>query len=185
MLDLHNSGYYFLQLEVQCIIGRRVHVFIPCSAGCFLDYKPAVAVLLWEKNTVPRLISRADKLSRTGGWKHSIGLQEVSLKCLLGFRSCPWLSLHNESAGKLHPTNVATSPAVHGHRIGRVDSLDRTKHGLFSKKPFYLAKINPHSKATRRPLCIFYENPLRFLWNQPAVHLWLHLFLLWIKLLKL
>jgi hypothetical protein len=32
-----------------------------------LAYKPAVADLLWEKNTVPRLISRADKLSRTGG----------------------------------------------------------------------------------------------------------------------
>jgi hypothetical protein len=32
----------------------------------FLAYKPAVADLLWEKNTVPRLISRADKLSRTG-----------------------------------------------------------------------------------------------------------------------
>jgi hypothetical protein len=39
----------------------------PCSAGCFLAYKPAVADLLREKNTVTRLISRADKLSRTGG----------------------------------------------------------------------------------------------------------------------
>jgi hypothetical protein len=32
----------------------------------FLAYKPAVADLLREKNTVPWLISRADKLSRTG-----------------------------------------------------------------------------------------------------------------------
>jgi uncharacterized membrane protein YhdT len=39
----------------------------PYSAGCFLAYKPAVADSLWEKNTVSRLISRADKLSRTGG----------------------------------------------------------------------------------------------------------------------
>jgi hypothetical protein len=39
----------------------------PCSAGWFLAYKPVVADLLWEKNTVPRLISRADKLSRTWG----------------------------------------------------------------------------------------------------------------------
>jgi hypothetical protein len=42
----------------------------PCSAGSFFFvfvYKPTVADLLWEKNTVPRLISRADKLSRTGG----------------------------------------------------------------------------------------------------------------------
>jgi hypothetical protein len=29
-------------------------------------YKSTVAVLLWEKNTVPQLISRADKSSRTG-----------------------------------------------------------------------------------------------------------------------
>jgi hypothetical protein len=37
------------------------------QAVFFLVYKPAVADLLWEKNTVPRLISRADKLSRTRG----------------------------------------------------------------------------------------------------------------------
>jgi hypothetical protein len=32
----------------------------------FFSYKPAVVDLLWEKNTVPQLISRADKLIRTG-----------------------------------------------------------------------------------------------------------------------
>jgi hypothetical protein len=38
----------------------------PVPQAVFLAYKPAVADLLCEKNTVPRLISRADKLSRTG-----------------------------------------------------------------------------------------------------------------------
>jgi hypothetical protein len=40
----------------------------PVRQTVFLAYKPAVADLLWEKNTVPRLISRADKLSRTGDY---------------------------------------------------------------------------------------------------------------------
>jgi hypothetical protein len=38
----------------------------PVRQAVFAAYKPAVAVLLWEKNTVPWLISRADKSSRTG-----------------------------------------------------------------------------------------------------------------------
>jgi hypothetical protein len=43
----------------------------PVRQAVFLAYKPAVAVLLWEKNTVPQLISRADKLSRTGKVKRT------------------------------------------------------------------------------------------------------------------
>jgi hypothetical protein len=43
-------------------------------------------------------------------------------------------SLHHESAGKLRPTNVATSPAVHGQRIGCVDGLDRGEARSFCKK---------------------------------------------------
>jgi hypothetical protein len=53
---------HILTIEA-CIVSNRR----PCSAGCFLAYKPAMADLLLEKNTIPRLISRADKLSRTGG----------------------------------------------------------------------------------------------------------------------
>jgi hypothetical protein len=37
------------------------------QAVFFLAHKPGVADLLREKNTVSRLISRADKLSRTWG----------------------------------------------------------------------------------------------------------------------
>jgi hypothetical protein len=37
----------------------------PVRQAVSVAYKPAMAVLLWEKNTVPRLISRADKSSRT------------------------------------------------------------------------------------------------------------------------
>jgi hypothetical protein len=39
----------------------------PVRQAVFFAYKPAVPNLLWKKNTVPRLISRADKLSRTEG----------------------------------------------------------------------------------------------------------------------
>jgi hypothetical protein len=38
----------------------------PCSAGYFLAYKSAVTDLLWEKNTVPRLISRAVSSAEQG-----------------------------------------------------------------------------------------------------------------------
>jgi hypothetical protein len=59
---------YALEVTIEMIILRCIHdILWPCSAGCFLAYKPVVADLLWEKNTVPRLISRADKLSRIGG----------------------------------------------------------------------------------------------------------------------
>jgi hypothetical protein len=44
----------------------------PVRQAVFLAYKPAVADSLWEKNTVPRLISRADKLSRTGEYQYSL-----------------------------------------------------------------------------------------------------------------
>jgi hypothetical protein len=34
----------------------------------FMADKPVDAILLWEKNTVPWLISRTDKLKWTGRW---------------------------------------------------------------------------------------------------------------------
>jgi hypothetical protein len=49
--------------------------------SCFLVYKPAVADLLWEKNIVPRLISRADKLSRTGGMRRRLEWNHVPISC--------------------------------------------------------------------------------------------------------
>jgi hypothetical protein len=59
---------------------RHAHVYKyqPCSAGCFLAYKPAMADLLWEKNIIPRLISRADKLSRTGD--HIMSIHNMTIK---------------------------------------------------------------------------------------------------------
>jgi hypothetical protein len=66
----------------RCLSGRCNKLW-PCSAGCFLAYKPAVADLLWEKNTVPRLISRADKLSRTGGINQCVRALVFGNQCKL------------------------------------------------------------------------------------------------------
>jgi hypothetical protein len=60
---LYRSHRGLREKEKSSIIGPvRQAVFF------FFAYKPAVADLLWEKNTVLRLISRADKLSRTGDY---------------------------------------------------------------------------------------------------------------------
>jgi hypothetical protein len=64
----------------------------PVRQAVFLAYKPTVADLLWEKNTVPRLISRADNLSRTGGrcrgrynyvtsWSEQVGYLIAFFRC--------------------------------------------------------------------------------------------------------
>jgi hypothetical protein len=53
----------------------------------FLFYKPAVADLLWEKNIISRLINRADKLSRTGKYMHTVAFHiSFGLQVLL---NCP------------------------------------------------------------------------------------------------
>jgi len=62
----------------------------------------------------------------------------------------------------------ATSRAIHGRSIGRVDGLDRPSHCHFLKKPFDFLKINTRSKG---PLSIFYKKHLRLFRNQPAVQI--------------
>jgi hypothetical protein len=60
LIRLKNLSRKFI---VICVISYFFH---PVRQAVSAAYKPAVAVLLWEKNIVPRLISHADKLSRTG-----------------------------------------------------------------------------------------------------------------------
>jgi hypothetical protein len=52
---------------------------------------------------------------------------------------------HEDLRTKRGPANVATSRAIPGRRIERVDGPDRANHGLFTKKPSNFSEINPQS----------------------------------------
>ena len=63
------------------------------------------------------------------------------------------------------PGSVATSPAVPGRRIGRMNGLDLAFSDHFAKKPSNFIEINPRSNFLRN----FCEKTLNLSQNQPAV----------------
>ena len=63
-------------------------------------------------------------------------------------------------APKSWPASVATSPALLGRRIGRVNGPERARRGFFAKKPSNFSRINPQS---RPPLSFFLQKSPRTL----------------------